>query len=124
MSDYELVYPFQRGGLHRMPISDVEQARVVQLLVRDLRATTRAGHDYLALNNATRLRQFIDDVTSYIQCVVEDTQQDMHDEFIDTAWPRCPRHAHPLWFRDGAWWCERDGLRVAPLGELDTNGAA
>jgi hypothetical protein len=23
-----------------------------------------------------------------------------------------------LWFRDGWWWCERDGHRVAPLGQL------
>ena len=107
-----------------MPITEVEQARVVQLLVNDLNATIGAGHDYLALNNAVRLRQFIDDAQSYIQRVVEDTQQDIHDEFVDTVWPRCPRHAHPLWFRDGSWWCERNDLRVAPLGELETNSAA
>jgi hypothetical protein len=110
--------------LHNMPIADVEQARVVQLLVNDLHATVGTSHDYLALNNAVRLRQFIDDAPSYVQRVVDDTQQDIHDEFVDTVWPRCPRHAHPLWFRDGSWWCERDDLRVAPLGELETNSAA
>ena len=107
-----------------MPITDVDQARVVQLLVNDLHATVGAGHDYLALKNAVRQRQFVDDATSYVERVVEETQQNIHDEFVDTVWPRCPRHAHPLWFRDGSWWCERDDLRVAPLGELATNSAA
>jgi hypothetical protein len=50
------------------------------------------------------------------------TQQDIHDGFIDTAWPKCPRHPHPLWFRDGSWWCERDQLCVARLGELEPSG--
>jgi hypothetical protein len=39
--------------------------------------------------------------------------------FIDTSWPTCPRHRrHPLWFRDGAWWCETDDVAIAKLGEL------
>jgi hypothetical protein len=101
-------------------ITDVDQEQVVRLLVRDLRATVGAGHDDLALNNAIRLRQFIEDVASYIQEVVDATQQDMHDEFVDTVWPRCPLHAHPLWFRDGSWWCERDDRCVARLGELES----
>ncbi len=104
-----------------MPISDVDQEQVVRLLVHDLHSTVGAGHDYLALNNAVRLRQFIDDAAIYIQRVVDDTQQDMHDEFVDTVWPKCPRHPHPLWFRDGSWWCERDALCVARLGELESH---
>jgi hypothetical protein len=36
--------------LHNMPIADIEQARVVQLLVNDLHATVGTSHDYLALN--------------------------------------------------------------------------
>ena len=102
----------------KMSIADVDQSRVVQLLLRDLHATVGTSHDYLAKDNAVRCRQFIDDVTIYCQRVVDDTQQDIHDEFIDTVWPQCPRHAHPLWFRDDWWWCERDGHRVAPLGQL------
>lgn len=102
-----------------MPITDVDQDRVVQLLVRDLHATVGAEHDYLAVNNAVRLREFVENAESYVQRVVEDTQQDIHDEFIDTEWPQCPRHTHPLWFRDGSWWCERDEVCVAPLGELE-----
>src|SRR5258706_6802458 len=107
-----------------MPITDDDQEQVVRLLVHDLHATVGAGHDVVALNNAVRLRQFVDDVARYIERVVSDTQPDMHDEFVDTVWPNCPRHAHPLWFRDGSWCCERDGLRVARLGELESSAAA
>jgi hypothetical protein len=35
------------------------------------------------------------------------------------VWPACPRHSnHPLWYRDGAWWCDQDDMQVAPLGKL------
>jgi hypothetical protein len=107
-----------------MPITDVDQQHLVRLLIHDLHATVGVGHDDVAGNNAIRLRQFIEDLATYIQKVVDDTQQDMHDEFIDTLWPKCPRHAHPLWYRDGWWWCEQDGLSVARLGELGPHGAA
>jgi hypothetical protein len=107
-----------------MPITDLDQARVVQLLVTDLHATVGRDHDDLAQGNAVRLREFIEDPESYIRRVVDDTQQEIHDGFIDTVWPRCPRHPHPLWFRDGSWWCERDEERVAPLGGLESKHAA
>jgi len=56
---------------------------------------------------------------SYDQKVVDDVQQYFHDVFVDTTWPACPRHPHhPLWFRDGAWWCETDRVALARLGEL------
>jgi hypothetical protein len=107
-----------------MPVTDVDQERVLRLLIHDLHATVGADHDRFALDNAVRLREFIDDVASYIQCVVDDTQQDIHDEFVDTVWPKCPRHTHPLWFRDGSWWCESDHICVAPLGDLESHRAA
>lgn len=51
--------------------------------------------------------------------MAESVQQDVHDEFVDTTWPRCPRHArHPLWCRDGVWRCEQDDVAVALLGEF------
>jgi hypothetical protein len=103
-----------------MPVTDADQEQVIRKLIHDLHATVGTGHDYLAVDNAFRLREFIDDVASYIQKVVDDTQQDMHDEFVDTVWPKCPRHRHPLWFRDGSWCCERDDLCVARLGELES----
>jgi len=104
-----------------LSITDAEQEEVVRLLVQDLHATVGAGQDDLPRNNAVRLRPLFEDAASYIQRVVDQTQQDMHDQFIDTAWPKCPRHAHPLWFRDGSWWCERDDLCVAPLGKLESS---
>src|SRR6476619_2622294 len=103
-----------------MSMTDADQQSVVRLIILDLHATVGAGHDDLPLNHAARLRPLIEDAASYIQRVVDDTQQEMHDEFIDTAWPKCPWHAHPLWFRDGSWWCERDELCVARLGELES----
>src|SRR5262245_23620507 len=106
-----------------MPITDADQDRVVDLLLHDLHATVGSDHGHLAVSNAIRLRQFIDDVATYTARVVDDTQQDVHDESIDTVWPKCPRHAHPLCFRNGSWWCEGDGLPVARLGELEPTAA-
>jgi hypothetical protein len=108
---------------HRVPITDLDQRRVVELLASDLHATIGAAHDDLLHANAVRLRAFEDDAESYSKRVIEDTQQDIHDEFIDTCWPKCPNHAHPLWFRDGAWWCNSAGRRVAALGGLTKHSA-
>ena len=108
-----------------MTVTDADQERVVRLLLHDLHATIGTGHDQMALENATRLRRFVDETDSYLERVVEDTQQDVHDAFIDTAWPKCPRHPHhPLWFHDGGWWCEKDAVRVASLRELTSAAGA
>ena len=93
-----------------MPITDRDEAEVVARLIHDLRATVGPGHDYFVVNNAGRLRQFIDELEHYLQKVVDDTQQDMHDCYVDTTWPKCPRHSHPLWLHDGWWCCEQDKL--------------
>lgn len=57
--------------------------------------------------------------------VAEDVQQDVHDQFIDTAWPRCPAHNHhPLWpdIRGdrAAWICVETNQTVANIGSLAT----
>ena len=53
--------------------------------------------------------------------VIEDVQQYIHDTHLHTSWPPCPRHCkHPLWYRDGGWWCERDHVRIANLGMLSS----
>ena len=102
-----------------MSVTNADQERIVRLLSQDLNATIGPGHEGLADENARRLKEFVDELDDYPQRVVDDTQQDVHDSFIDTTWPRCPRHQrHPLWFRDNAWWCEEDCVRVARLGEL------
>jgi hypothetical protein len=54
---------------------------------------------------------------------VEDLRQRLHDTFVDTTWPACPRHRqHPLWLgehdRGGtAWCCPRDDAAIAPGGD-------
>src|SRR5262245_22627679 len=58
---------------------------------------------------------------AYIDKVVEEVQQEIHDLFIDTTWPTCPFHPnHPLWLGNGYWVCAQNGVRVAPLGGLNT----
>ena len=105
-----------------MTVTDTDQERVVRLLSQDLKATIGPGHEGLAVENASRLREFVDEPGHYVERVVDDTQQGVHDSFIDTAWPRCPRHQrHPLWFRENGWWCEEDRVCIANLGELAPN---
>jgi hypothetical protein len=53
--------------------------------------------------------------------VIDDFQQLVHDEFIDTSWPACPlHHRHPLDFdhTQTAWRCPTSGALVAALGAL------
>jgi hypothetical protein len=51
--------------------------------------------------------------------IVQDVQQHIHDTYVDTNWPTCPRHrTHPVWYADGAWVCEQDHAIVAALGDL------
>ena len=51
--------------------------------------------------------------------LVADVQQYVQDALVETCWPACPRHpAHSLSYRDGAWWCERDGVPIAQVGDL------
>jgi len=102
-----------------MPVTNADQQLVMILLLGDLHATIGRKHDQLVVDNAERLRQFIDRPDEYLERVVEDTQQDIHDFFIDTTWPRCPLHQrHPLWLHDRGWWCEKDKVLVAALGSL------
>jgi hypothetical protein len=102
-----------------MPASPDDQQRVARLLIQDLASTTGNGHEAIVHRHAQNGRAFNRDAETYIQQLVDDVQQQLHDEFIDTTWPRCPRHhRHPLWFQDGWWHCEQDHVAVARLGEL------
>jgi hypothetical protein len=96
-----------------MPSVDDE---VIQRLEHDLEKTVGNKHTQLVADAVARMGH---SHGASAQKLVDDVQQDVHDLFIDTTWPVCPRHQrHPLWFRDGAWWCETDGVAVARLGEL------
>jgi hypothetical protein len=57
----------------------------------------------------------------YDREVVDQFQQSVHDQHLDTTWPACPRHPnHPLWYGEDSqsWCCPLDGAAVAPLGGL------
>ena len=104
-----------------MSVTEADEWRVSDLLIRDAGATGRVMQDAAIVDIASHLRAFVDDADVYVQKVVDDVQQYFHDTFIDTSWPRCPRHPnHPLWFRDGSWWCDRDEVAIAKLGELES----
>ncbi len=98
-----------------------EVERILPLLERDVVATV--GHRYRRLVQEAAANVRTLDTTDNGQKLVDDVQQYIHDTFVDTTWPACPRHSrHPLWYRDGAWWCEQDGTVMAQLGDLERQG--
>ena len=108
-------------------IPPIDRDRVISLVTADVVATLGAEHAALVPQNAAVQLEFAEDGEEFARRLAEVVQQDVHDEFIDTTWPACPRHGrHPLWYRDGAWWCEKDGVALARLGDLvslrDTRG--
>lgn len=60
----------------------------------------------------------------WLHHLVEAVQERIHEDRINTVWPRCPRHgSHPLWLGEAGvpelWWvCRHDGDRIARLGSL------
>ena len=55
----------------------------------------------------------------FVDRIIEELQQEMHDLFIDTEWPACPRHPnHPMWYGAGYWRCATDKAAIVALGEL------
>lgn len=102
-----------------MPLTHAGESRLVGILTADVSATLGPGYDAMIRECAAVQREFHDQPSDYIDKVVEDVQQHFHDVFIDTTWPRCPRHPnHPLWLHDEFWTCEMDRTRIAPLGGL------
>jgi hypothetical protein len=102
-----------------MIVTDGYVADSLEQLRRDLRATGRAQYTDFVSARATEVAAFENEPRRFVERVVEDVQQRLQDEFIDTTWPTCPRHSnHPLTFVEGAWRCPRDGAAVAPLGSL------
>lgn len=110
----------KRGRLEqRSGVSSEEEERVVALIRADVAATVGPGHDEYIVETAARRRLLVRDPSRYLNEVVDDIQQYLHDTFVDTTWPACPHHPnHPLWFSDGWWRCERSKQPVAKLGTL------
>jgi hypothetical protein len=107
-----------------MAASDSEIGAMLELLDHDFAYTKFAKYRYALPDTIQDVRErwdwmFDADIASLTEKVVGDVQQDLMDTFVDTTWPTCLRHPnHPLWFHDGAWYCDRDGEALAPLGGL------
>ncbi len=106
-----------------MAISDTLKADITTRLLQDLEATVGPDHQWAVEGTVERALTFIADPAHFTQWVVDDVQQILHDTFVDTTWPQCPRHLrHPLWLRlhndEPVWFCDSDNMPVAKLGEL------
>jgi hypothetical protein len=103
-----------------MPVSDASDESVARLLARDVAATLGASHENRVEFFASSSLGYLDEADPwYAQHLIDEVQQYFHDTRVDTSWPACPRHSdHPLWFKDGWWWCERDAVAVSKLGDL------
>jgi hypothetical protein len=99
-----------------MQASERDIDEVSRRLIQDARRTLSHGYE-------ERIREIAKDAARwtplehYTERVVQEFQQYIHDCFIHTSWPPCPRHSHhPIWFSDGCW--RADGEPLAKLGEL------
>jgi len=102
-----------------MILTDRYVADSLEQLRRDLRATGRGNYSDFVSTRAAEVAAVENEPRRFVEKVVEDVQQRLQDEFIDTTWPACPRHLnHPLNYVEGAWRCPRDGTIVASLGSL------
>jgi len=98
-------------------IADTQVSDAVERLSRDLRNTGRTRNLYLIEHFSANLRSVIDDPNWFVERLVEDVQQDILDGV--EVWPPCPQHPnHPLWYHDGAWYCDQAGTPIAALGSL------
>lgn len=89
----------------------------VPLLEADVVRTVGARYRAIVHDTAANVESL--GIATRVEKLVSDVQQYLHDALLDSTWPVCPRHpAHSLTYRDGAWWCDRDGIPVAALGDL------
>lgn len=96
---------------------------LLKQLVADLHSTMlwpRTEAENFVLDTAAVILDFLaDEEWPFVERVIENVQQRMHDEFIDTSWPECPEHgSHPLWLSGKAPWRWTCTDRSIPLGEL------
>lgn len=117
-----------------MGVDPANVAQAVVLVSMDLSATlglpsqtAEALARREAVAAAEIMNEWDDDEVSwplFLARVVEETQQWLHDTFIDTTWPRCPEHGnHPLWLNDdesAGWACAATNTTVCPVGQLGT----
>ena len=97
------------------------QEEIVRVVAADLVATL----DWSSQEAEEFVRRFDGGwsaVVPQVLLVAQDVQQHMHDDRIDTSWPRCPDHPrHPLRLSEtlpAVWSCPLTGRPVCALGEL------
>ena len=105
-----------------MAITDEDEENIVRAIVADIDTTIGPGHEGIVRANAKWLRQFVDGpLEYYADSVTDATQQEIHDGYIDTDWPRCPLHGrHPLWCHNGRWWCEKDDVLMRKWAKYES----
>lgn len=107
------------NGHREIPAADREE--IVRVVAADLVATLgwspRDAEEFV--------REFGGGWSAFVPQVIlvaEDVQQHMHDDRIDTSWPRCPDHPHhPLRLSEtlpAMWSCPSTGRTVCALGSL------
>ena len=89
----------------------------IPLLEQDVARTIGPRYRGIVSDTAANIKAL--GIATRIEKLVVDVQQHFQDLLVDGVWPPCPRHpAHALSYRDGAWWCDRDTVPIAALGDL------
>jgi hypothetical protein len=89
----------------------------IPLLEQDVVRTIGPRYRGIVSDTAANIKAL--GIATRIEKLVVDVQQHFQDLLVDAVWPPCPRHpAHALSYRDGAWWCDRDTVPIAALGDL------
>jgi hypothetical protein len=95
---------------------DVEKAR--RALRRDLERTS--GFVWADVAPEAPPAGTSGDPSEALTATVTAAQRHVHAAG-EPQWPRCPHHFdHPLTYRDGWWFCERDAAFIAAVGRLST----
>lgn len=99
-----------------MALESFGLTELLPLLEEDVVRTLGPRYKAIVHDAAANVQAF--GLAARCEKLVEDVQQYFQDAF-DSNWPACPRHpAHALSYRDGAWWCDREGIPIAAVGDL------
>lgn len=105
------------------PLSERALGRALARLKRDVSRTAGDTHaDAVTRADEAAARDASRTGPGYLVRVADDVQRSVQASG-DANWPACPRHHdHPLEVRDDRWFCGRDRLFIAPLGDLTKAG--
>ena len=102
-----------------MPSESFGIRELIPLLEQDVVRTLGTRYSAIVHDAAANVETL--GIAARCEKLVNDVQQYLNDALIDATWPPCPRHpAHSLTYRDGAWWCDRDTVPIAAVGDLGT----